>query len=221
MTMMKFQQLQAVLPDVSRETFERLLVYETLFFKWSKAFNLAAPSTMTDFWQRHVIDSVQLAAIRKPSGTWLDLGSGGGLPGVVISILMRESAGGAVHLIESNGKKAAFLRSAILQTGASGSVHQVRIEDAFAVAPKADVVTARALASLTDLMRLSKPWHDAGATGLFHKGREFREEIKLARDVWQFDLIEHASVADPVSAILEIRTETARTGRETRATKDI
>jgi 16S rRNA (guanine527-N7)-methyltransferase len=218
---LKFSQLQSVLPDVSRETFERLLAYEALFLKWSKAFNLAAPSTLNDFWLRHVIDCAQLAAIRKPSGVWLDLGSGGGLPGVVMSILMRESDGGIVHLIESNGKKAAFLRNAILETGGAGKVLQIRIEDAALEFQKAEVITARALANLNELLRLSQPWLNAGATALFHKGREFREEIKLARDGWQFDLIEHPSVADPASAILEIRTEAARTERESRAIKDI
>lgn len=217
----KFIALQEVLPDVSRETFDRLLAYEALFFKWSKAFNLAAPSTLNDFWQRHVIDSVQLFAIRKPAGTWVDLGSGGGLPGIIMSILMCESKEGVVHLIESNGKKAAFLRNAILETSASGIVHQIRIEDASKVVPTANVVTARALASLPELLALAKPWLDAGSTALFHKGREFREEIKVARDVYRFDLIEHPSMVDPASAILEIRMEAARTERESRATKDV
>ncbi len=216
---LKLKALQKVLPDVSRETFDRLTAFERLFFKWSKAFNLAAPSTLNHFWHRHVIDSAQLAAITKPSGAWIDLGSGGGLPGIVTAILMRES--GVVHLVESNGKKTAFLRNAILETGASAIVHQVRIEDALRQVPAVNVVTARALANLTDLLTLAKPWLDGGATALFHKGREFREETKAARDVWRFDLIEHPSLVDPVSAILEIRMEAARTERESRVTKDI
>ena len=217
----KFSALQKVLPDVSRETFDRLKAFESLFFKWSKAFNLAAPSTLNDFWHRHIIDSAQLAAIIKPSGTWIDLGSGGGLPGIVLSILMRESSGGIVHLIESNGKKAAFLRNAILETAANGMVHQIRIEDAPKEVASADVVTARALAGLPALLTLAKPWLNGGATALFHKGREFREEVKVARDVYRFDLVEHKSMVDPASAILEIRTEPARSEHEYRATKDI
>ncbi len=205
----RFHQLQAVLPNVSRETFERLVAYELLFLKWSKAFNLAAPSTLHEFWQRHVLDSAQLAAVMQLSGVWLDLGSGGGLPGIVVSILMRESPGGVVHLVESNGKKAAFLRSALLETGGAGLVHQVRIEDAIKIVPSVNVITARALASLPALLKLARPWLDQGATALFHKGREFREEIKVARDAMPFDLIEHTSVADPQSAILEIRANCA------------
>ncbi len=209
MSDVKFQQLKAVIPDVSRETFDRLIAYELLFLKWSKAFNLAAPSTLSNFWQRHVIDSAQLAAIVRPSGVWIDLGSGGGLPGLVSAILMRQSPEGMVHLIESNGKKAAFLRNALLETGAAGRVHQIRIEDADRVIPRVNVVTARALASLSTLLQLSKPWLDAGAVALFHKGREFREEIKVARGERLFHLIEHKSVADAESAILEIRSNCA------------
>lgn len=217
----KLTQLQAVLPNVSRETFDRLLAYESLFIKWSKAFNLAAPSTLNDFWQRHVLDSAQIAAIRKPSGIWIDLGSGGGLPGIVIAVLMSESSGGMVHLIESNGKKVSFLRNALLETGAAGTVHQIRIEDAPREVPMADVVTARALAGLPALLLLSKPWLDAGASALFHKGREFREEVRLARDGSPFDLIEHPSVADPQSAILEIRSIGGLNEREQRSSQDI
>jgi 16S rRNA (guanine527-N7)-methyltransferase len=213
-------QLQAILPDVSRETFQRLLAFEALFIKWSSAYNLAASSTLNNFWRRHIMDSAQLAAIRQPSGIWLDLGSGGGLPGLVIAILMRGSGAGMVHLVESNGKKAAFLRHALLETGATGIVHQVRIEDAKRTVPQAEVITARALAGLSDLLRLAKPWLDTGAIALFHKGREFREEIRQARDEWQFDLIEHNSAVDPASAILEIRADGARVSPKSRADKE-
>jgi 16S rRNA (guanine527-N7)-methyltransferase len=217
----KLKQLQAVLPDVSRETFELLLTFEQLFFKWSIAFNLAAPSTLSDFWWRHVVDSAQIAAIRKPSGIWIDLGSGGGLPGIVMAILMRESPGGVVHLVESNGKKAAFLRHALLETASSGAVHQIRIEDARHEIPRADVITARALADLRQLMKYSRPWLEGGSTAIFHKGREFREEIKQARDGMQFHLIEHASLADTASAILEISLNAIRESFEFKAAQEV
>lgn len=134
-----------------------------------------------------------------------------------MAVLMHESPEGVVHLIESNGKKAAFLRSALLETGARGHVHQCRIEDTAPAVAKADVVTARALANLTTLLNLSRTWLEGGATALFHKGREFREEIKQARDAWQFDLIEHPSVADAQSAILEIRSKRVRMPLESMA----
>jgi 16S rRNA (guanine527-N7)-methyltransferase len=202
----KFKQLKTVVPNVSRETFERLLMFEALFLKWSKAFNLAAPSTLQDFWNRHVLDSAQLAALQKPDGVWVDIGSGGGLPGVIMAIFMAETANGHVHLVESNGKKAAFLRTALNDTGAKGSIHNIRIEDAPSAVGPVNVVTARALASLDGLLELSKNWLTQDATALFHKGREYRGEIKVARDEWDFDLLEHVSAIDRDSVILEIRS---------------
>ena len=209
-----------MLPDVSRETYERLEAYEALFLKWSKAFNLAAPSTLEHFWSRHILDSAQLSIVRKPSGIWLDIGSGGGLPGVVMAIMMSQTQGGMVHLVESNGKKAAFLRNAILETGASGVVHQMRIEDAPGRVPQPEVITARALTSLSDLLRLTGPWLDRGAVALFHKGRDFRAEVKQARDARPFDLIEHTGKVDPASVILEICAQTAPTTHQNGAAKE-
>ena len=206
----KYRELRDVLPDVSRETFERLLAYEALFNKWSKAINLAAPSTMAEFWNRHVLDSAQLAAIYEPSGIWVDIGSGGGLPGIVMAILLSESSTGIIHLVESNGKKAAFLRQALIETGGAGQVHLLRIEDAYPKIGPAAVVTARALAPLPALISLAHPWLRSGAKGLFHKGREYREEVKAASDEWHLDLIEHQSTVDAASAILEIRSASPR-----------
>jgi 16S rRNA (guanine527-N7)-methyltransferase len=202
----KFRELQAILPDVSRETFLRLLAFEALFLKWSKAFNLAAPSTLGELWQRHILDSAQLVAIRKPQGIWLDIGSGGGLPGAIMAIFMAETGDGHIHLVESNGKKAAFLRTALNETDANGTIHNIRIEEAPKVVGRAEVMTARALASLPKLFELSEHWLSNGATGLFHKGREYLSEIKVARDEWQFDLLEHVSAIDQQSVILEIRS---------------
>ena len=208
----KLWKLREILPDVSRETFERLLTFESLFHKWSKAFNLAAPSTLPDFWNRHILDSVQLACIREPGGIWVDLGSGGGLPGIVMAILLRETEGGFIHLVESNGKKSAFLRQALIETGGAGQVHSVRIEMARAETGPANVITARALASLSSLLELAAPWMNDGATALFHKGREYREEVKAAGDAWHLDLIEHPSAVDPEATVLEIRSVSPLSG---------
>jgi len=201
----KFQQLQQAVPDVSRETFSKLLHYEKLFFKWSNAFNLAAPSTLQDFWQRHIVDSAQLVKSIKPSGKWIDIGSGGGLPGVVMAIFLTESGAEPIHLVESNGKKAAFLRTALNETATKGIVHAVRIEDSYAKTGPADVVTARALASLSKLLELAEPWIGNGAQGIFHKGREFQREIDDAHGDREFDLVERTSVVSHDSVILEIR----------------
>jgi 16S rRNA (guanine527-N7)-methyltransferase len=208
----KFRALQQILPDVSRETFERLLAYEALFLKWSKSINLAAPSTLDEFWVRHILDSAQLGAIHAPAGVWADIGSGGGLPGVVTAILMRETAGGRIHLIESNGKKAAFLRQALIESGGAGQVHACRIQEAFRSVGPVNVVTARALAPMRTLIALAKPWLDTGAIGLFHKGREYGEEMKVAGDVWHLDLVEHVSLIDRASVVLEIRSAMPNSG---------
>jgi 16S rRNA (guanine527-N7)-methyltransferase len=206
MSLDKFEQLRRVVPDVSRETFERLLAYEQLFMKWSKSFNLASPATLHEFWSRHVLDSAQLFTIKEPKGTWLDIGSGGGLPGVVIAIMMASQTNAHVHLIESNGKKAAFLRTALLETGAAGTVHLSRIEDAPKLISAVDIVTARAVSSLGNLFELTSPWLLKGATALFHKGQDFQREIDETRGAWRADLVKHVSVIDPASAIVEVKS---------------
>lgn len=200
----KYAQLQRAVPNVSRETFERLLKYEALFFKWSKAFNLSAPSTLNDFWQRHIVDSAQVANFTKLTGEWVDIGSGGGLPGIVIAVFLTEAGAEPIHLVESNGKKAAFLRTALTETGAKGIVHAVRIEDAVKTIQSPAFITARALASLNQLLGLAEPWFQKQAKGLFHKGRDYQSEITDARGGWDFDLIEHQSVVSDESVVLEI-----------------
>lgn len=214
MSLQKFEQLRRVVPDVSRETFDRLLAYEQLFMKWSKSFNLASPATLHEFWSRHVLDSAQLFTIKEPKGTWLDIGSGGGLPGVVTAIMMRESTGAHVHLIESNGKKVAFLRTALLETGAAGTVHLSRIEDAPNIITAVDIVTARAVSSLERLFQLTSPWLLNGATGLFHKGQDFQREFDETRGAWRADLIKHVSVIDPASVIVEVKSLARREAAE-------
>ena len=183
---------------------ERLEHFVALFVKWSKAINLVAPSTLPQLWQRHVADSLQIFALRPEPVRWLDLGSGGGFPGVITAILLLETSGGHVDLIESNQKKAAFLRQALLETGARGQVHAVRVEDAARTIGKIEAVSARALADLEGLLSLSEPWLTAGATGYFHKGRDYRREVDNARRSWSFDLLEHQSRVDADSVILQI-----------------
>ncbi len=182
----------------------RLEQFVTLFRKWSKAINLVAPSTLPEVWQRHVADSLQIYALRPGPVRWLDLGSGGGFPGIVTAILLLETPGGRVDLIESNQKKAAFLRRALIETGGRGSVHAVRAEDAAETIDGIEAVSARALAELDMLLGLSEPWLAAGATAYFHKGRDYRREVDKARRSWSFDLVEHQSRVDADSVILQI-----------------
>ncbi|MBO6717148.1 MAG: 16S rRNA (guanine(527)-N(7))-methyltransferase RsmG [Rhizobiaceae bacterium] len=197
-------QLERIAGPVSRETFDRLKGFEALFGKWAARINLAAPSTLPQLWDRHILDSAQILPLAPAAQRWLDLGSGGGFPGAVLAILLHERPGASIALVESNNKKAAFLRNALAQAGAPASVHPVRIEDFGSQKYSADVVTARALAPLSALLGLAGPWLTEGAKGLFHKGRDYRREVEESRDAWQFDLVEHPSAIDAASVILEI-----------------
>lgn len=192
--------------NVSRETWDRLRVYADIFRKWQKTINLVAPSTVDDLWNRHVLDSVQLYDLAPKPVTWLDIGSGAGFPGVVTAICLATHGDGWVHLVESNQKKAAFLRSAILETGARASVHPIRVADAVSVIPKVDAISARALANLDQLLEMSQPWFDSNEdlTVWFHKGRDYSAEIELARSRWQFNLVKYDSQIQNESVILQI-----------------
>ncbi|MGH6859998.1 MAG: 16S rRNA (guanine(527)-N(7))-methyltransferase RsmG [Phyllobacterium sp.] len=204
MTDWREKRLRESLPHVSRETVEDLLAFEELFRKWSKAINLASPSTLDHLWERHIVDSAQLLGLAPDARHWLDLGSGGGFPGVILAILLKQSSGARVDLVESNSKKAAFLRTALGKANAPASVHAIRIEAAWPDIKNPAIVTARALAPLKDLFGLAQPWLTAGATALFQKGRDYRREIDESRDVWSFDLVEHQSVVDRDSVILQV-----------------
>jgi 16S rRNA (guanine527-N7)-methyltransferase len=191
--------------NVSRETLARIEVFMSEFGRWAARINLAAPSTLPHLWKRHVLDSAQLIGIAPHARRWLDLGSGGGFPGAIVAILMSEHADGGAVLVESNAKKAAFLRTALGLAGAPAQVEQARIESCRAMEREFDVVTARALAQLRELLELASPWLERGSTGLFHKGRDYRREVQESRDAWDYDLLEHPSAADPESVVLEIR----------------
>lgn len=200
----RFSTLRNLVPVVSRETFESLESFETLFRKWSSAINLASPATLPDLWERHILDSAQLFSLAPNACKWLDLGSGGGFPGAVLAILLKDRADSSIDLVESNGKKAAFLRTAIAQAGAPARVHAQRIEAMRGRVETPEIVTARALAPLRDLFSLTEPWLSVGATALFQKGRDYRREIEESRDAWAYDLIEHPSAIGEGSIILQI-----------------
>ena len=181
---------------VSRETTRCLEHHLDLLRQWQKTHNLVAASTLTDLWSRHVADSIRLwpavsAAWRH--GSLVDLGSGAGFPGIVLAAIARERDSGPpgpVHLVESNGKKAAFLRHAARCLALDVTVHADRIET---VAPRlaresVTVVTARALAPLDKLLALAEPLLIAGATAIFPKGRRFEVEVEAAKRYWDFDL---------------------------------
>ncbi|TPP07382.1 16S rRNA (guanine(527)-N(7))-methyltransferase RsmG [Rhizobium glycinendophyticum] len=192
--------------NVSRETQNRLEKFAALFLKWASKINLVAPSTTEQLWTRHIADSLQLRNIVAAPANWIDLGSGGGFPGIVTAITLAEQGEGWVHMVESNHKKCSFLRMALIETGGRGSVHPLRIEDAQNTLKAPDVISARALADLDQLFSFSEPWglQNSAMKMLFHKGRDYRAEIEKARGRWAFDLIIHESVVEADSVILEI-----------------
>lgn len=190
--------------SVSRETMEKLERYEALLLKWNRAINLVGRGTLSDPWRRHFLDSAQLLS-RLPSPPkgrplrLVDFGSGAGFPGLVLAIM----GAGDLHLVESDQRKAAFLREVSRETGAEAHVHAVRIEELKPFA--ADVVTARALAPLADLLAYAEPFMTADSLCLFLKGKSAEEELTLAAQEWMMIPERHPSLSDPSAALLEIR----------------
>jgi 16S rRNA (guanine527-N7)-methyltransferase len=191
---------------VSRETQGRLQHFAELFQKWAKTINLVAPSTIDDLWRRHIADSAQIFQLHPKPARWVDLGSGGGFPGIITAILLAEQKDGHVDLVESNQKKAAFLRVCLRECEARGAVHAVRIEEAPKIIADCDVISARALAELDLLLDYAAPWveRNENLRLLLHKGRDYEREVQKARGRWEFDLVKHNSVVESDSVILEL-----------------
>ena len=200
----KYQRLIDIAGPVSRETFAGLEAFESMFRTWASSINLAANSTLDDVWDRHVLDSAQLRALAPKALRWLDLGSGGGFPGLILAFLLKGRPGGQIDLIESNHKKAGFLQAVIGQFSLPARVHALRIGGEIKALEPPDIVTARALAPLPLLLDLSFPWLSTGAKGLLHKGRDYRQEVQESALLWQYDLVEHRSRVDIDGVVLEI-----------------
>jgi 16S rRNA (guanine527-N7)-methyltransferase len=192
---------------VSRETIERLEIHRRLLADWSSRMNLVGPKEVEAFWRRHALDSAQLLQFAPTARRWVDLGSGAGFPGLVLAALLAEEPNTAVHLVESTGKKAAFLREVAGAAGLPVEVFHQRIEDFGAGQGVYDVVTARALAPLPRLIPYAKPILDRGAIGLFHKGADLDAELTAAADAlnggaYRADVLE--SISDPRGRIVRV-----------------
>lgn len=182
---------------VSRETSERLATYLDLLRRWQATINLVGASTLHDPWRRHILDSGQLLEHLPPSTrTLVDLGSGAGLPGLVLAVMGVPN----VHLIESDRRKATFLREAARTVGTPISVHACRIEAAPAVA--AQVLTARALAPVDQLLRLGHRFIGRNGTAVLLKGRTADLELTAARERWTMRAVSRPSVTEPEGTIL-------------------
>ena len=193
------------LAHVSRETRERLEIYAALLRKWNPRINLVARSTLDDLWTRHFEDSAQILDLAgpNPSGLWADLGSGGGFPGAVVAILAAARASNlSVACVESDQRKAAFLRTVSRETSVPFQILNARSE---ALPPlAATILSARALASLVELLFHAERHLAPGGTALFPKGVKYADELREAQNRWRFDCETATSSTDPNAVILKI-----------------
>ena len=197
------------LEHVSRETSNLLKVYQALLHKWQKAVNLVAPSTIDISWERHFEDSLQIFPIvsRETSSgkkTLYDLGSGAGFPGLVLAITCPQLS---VTLIESDQKKCAFLSTVSHETKTAIGIENCRIESAVQSLPAPDIVTARALATLPDLLNYIRPWVEKKGDILciFPKGANWAAEVEAGQKIANFTLEDVPSKTDPAARLLVLR----------------
>jgi 16S rRNA (guanine527-N7)-methyltransferase len=191
--------------NVSRETLQQLREFEALVRRWNPAINLVSKASLPVLWERHIVDSAQLLDYC-PQGAkhWVDLGAGGGFPGLVVAILAREAkADLRVTLVEADARKATFLRQAAQALGLTVSVVNERIESLRNL--EADVVSARALASLPELLGFAAQHLQKGGVAIFPKGARHSEELASAQREWNFDVETHPSLSESGAAILIIR----------------
>jgi len=192
--------------DVSRETAERLRLLLEQVSRWTPAVNLVSPTSLTDGWRRHILDSAQIFQLAdRPIGHWVDLGSGGGFPGLVVAIMAQDKAPDLqITLVESDRRKASFLTQAVRTLNLTCTVLAERAESLPPL--HADILSARAFAPLDTLCRHASRHLKTTGLALFPKGESHLQEVAKARQDWQFDLTTIPSRTDPRSAILLLRT---------------
>ena len=199
------------LTPVSNEVALRLDRLVALFLERQTKMNLVARSTLPQLWTRHIADSLQLVALEPSAQVWIDLGSGGGFPGLVIACVLAGRAGARVHLVESTKKKAVFLEEAARALELPAVVHPVRIEDfAATFAQRCDIVTARALAPLDKLLELAAPLLKTGAKGLFLKGQDVEAELTDAAKCWTIKSTLVPSKTNPLARVVVIHSAARR-----------
>ncbi|BCI65544.1 16S rRNA (guanine(527)-N(7))-methyltransferase RsmG [Acetobacter aceti] len=187
----------ASIPGVSRETLERLICFADLLVRWTAKINLISPGDVPHLWERHILDSLQLVPLIERGARVTDLGSGGGFPGLIIAI----AADAEVTLVESDRRKAAFLREASRATGCRTTVVNQRIEAANV--PPAPVVTARALANLSQLLTWTEKLVTDDGYALFLKGQQAADELTNAERDWHMT-VTHIPSRTPGGTILKI-----------------
>ncbi|KPQ22008.1 MAG: 16S rRNA (guanine(527)-N(7))-methyltransferase RsmG [Rhodobacteraceae bacterium HLUCCA24] len=204
--------------DVSRETLDRLKALLELAARWTRRINLVSAGSLQDGWRRHIVDSVQVHRAAPAAAHWVDLGTGGGFPGLVVAILEAERAHPArVTLVESDERKGAFLRTALRECEVAAEVLTRRVE---AVPPlAADVLSARALAPLDRLLAYAERHLAPGGTAIFPKGARWREEIDAAEQNWSFKAETIPSITDADAVLLRIG-EISRAPRQSQSAPD-
>jgi len=180
-------------------------VYERLLLKWQPKINLIGRATLTQVWARHFADSGQLSDLAPLERRWADLGSGAGFPGMVLALLQGNRSGCEMHLIESDARKAAFLREVSRETGAKAIIHNARCEDVLGdIQP--EIICSRAMAHLHALLDYAKPFVDKGGMALFMKGRDVASELTEVSIPSNFSINLIPSRIDPASSIVQVKT---------------
>jgi 16S rRNA (guanine527-N7)-methyltransferase len=190
--------------DVSRETMDKLLAFSALVEKWTAKINLISKPSIPMIWDRHITDSAQVFSLAPSSGHWVDIGSGGGFPGVVVAILTQcTPTPHQVTLVESDQRKCAFLRTAIRELDLNAKVMSERIEKIESL--DADILSARALADLNHLLGFADLHLKKTGTALFPKGQSWAEEHADAQLAWSYDCEVITSKTNSAAAILKIK----------------
>lgn len=193
-----------LLQDVSRETIERLREYEKLALKWTKKINLVSAGDASQIWERHILDSVQIYDLAPVDGDWIDIGSGGGFPGVVAAIIAKEKMPSRLFtLVDSDQRKCAFLRTVNRELNLNIKVFAERVEEMKPV--DAEVLSARALDDLTGLLAHAARHLSPKGIALFPKGSQWRKEHEEAQNHWSYDLEVIKSETNPEATILKIK----------------
>ena len=201
------------LTPVSRETAALLDRFVDALLATQSHTNLIGPATVADLWTRHIADSLQLLDLVPTAQTWLDIGSGGGFPGLVLACALTDRPGAVVHLVESQGKKAAFLRQVVDELRLPAMVHHRRVEDG-ALGVNPNVITARAVAPLQKLLGYVAPFVKSGAKALLPKGQDVAAELTDAAKYWHIEAELAPSRTNPASRILIVRALRRRHGKK-------
>lgn len=209
MTPLSPQEFQRI-TGVSDHVLARLQSYAELLAKWQQKINLVGGATIADLWRRHMLDSAQLYPLSPAAAVIVDLGSGAGFPGLVLAAMADQQGDAHVHLIESDARKCAFLAEAarVMDVMSGITVYNDRIRAARPLA--ADVVTARALAPLDDLLGYAQPFLKPSTICLFPKGKTADDELTVAAKNWTMAVTEIPSLSDPSGTILKLEAVARR-----------